>query len=242
MRYQRPVDESRALNEEHRRRWLARAVRDRLRRHRRGLIELFLGVLVPLCGMALLARWVVHPQPPWWDLAILEWIHSFATPERDQLAVFITDLGTFAGVTPITIALVLYLLFRRRIAQTLFVLLSMVGSWLLNDAAKAFYGRERPALWNSAARQMWFGFPSGHAMASMALGTAVTILAWRTPARWVVLALSAVFVLAVSASRLYLGVHYPSDVLAGWCASLAWVIGLRMLILPRAHRSPRTPG
>jgi membrane-associated phospholipid phosphatase len=189
-------------------------LRERVRRHRRGLIELFLGVLVPLCGLALLARWVVHPQPPPWDLAILEWIHSHATPERDRIAEWVTDLGTWLGVVPITIFLVVYLLLRRRSAQALFVLLAMVGSWLLNDAAKAFYGRERPALWNSATRMMWFGF----------------------------LALSVLFVLVVSGSRLYLGVHYPSDVMAAWLASLAWVVGLRLVLLPRAHRSPRTPG
>ena len=192
--------------------------------------------------MALLARWVVHPQPPWWDRAILEWIHGHATPARDRMAEWITDLGTTLGVVPITSALVLYLLARRRSAQALFVLLSMVGAWLLNDAAKAFYGRERPALWNSATRQMWFGFPSGHAMSSMALGTVLTILAWNTRFRWLVLALSVVFVVAVSASRLYLGVHYPSDVFAAWLASLAWVLGLRLVLLPRAHRSHRTPG
>jgi len=140
------------------------------------------------------------------------------------------------------VVLVLYLLLHRKSAQSLFVLLSMVGSWALNDAAKAFYGRERPALWNSATRTMWFGFPSGHAMSSMALGTVLTILTWRSPARWPVLAFSVLFVLAVSGSRLYLGVHYPSDVLAAWLASLAWVIGLRLMLLPRAHRSPRTPG
>jgi undecaprenyl-diphosphatase len=236
------VDESRSIAAERGVRGTVERLRERLKRHRRGLLELFLGVLVPLCGMALLARWVVHPQPPWWDTAILEWIHGHATAERDRVAEWITDLGTTLGVVPVTSALVLYLLARRRSAQALFVLLSMVGAWLLNDAAKAFYGRERPALWNSATRQMWFGFPSGHAMSSMALGTVLTILAWHTRARWLVLALSMLFVLAVSGSRLYLGVHYPSDVLAAWLASLAWVLGLRLVLLPRAHRSHRTRG
>ncbi|HET6983486.1 MAG TPA: phosphatase PAP2 family protein, partial [Myxococcaceae bacterium] len=206
------MDESRSVAAERGVRGTIERLRERLTRHRRGLLELFLGVLVPLCGMALLARWVVHPQPPWWDTAILEWIHGHATPQRDRMAEWITDLGTTLGVVPITSALVLYLLARRRSAQALFVLLSMVGAWLLNDAAKAFYGRERPALWNSATRQMWFGFPSGHAMSSMALGTVLTVLAWRTRWRWPVFALSIVFVLVVGASRLYLGVHYPSDV------------------------------
>ena len=79
-------------------------------------------------------------------------------------------------------------------------------------------------------------------MSSMALGTVLTILAWRTPARWLVFSSSVLLVLAVSASRLYLGVHYPSDVVAAWLASLAWVLGLRLVLLPRAHRSPRTRG
>jgi undecaprenyl-diphosphatase len=217
-------------------------LRERARRHRRGLVELFLGVLVPLCGLALLARWVVHPQPPWWDLAVLEWIHSYATPERDRVAVWITDLGTWMGIVPFTVLLILALLRRRKSAQALFVFLSMAGQGLLDQAAKGFYGRERPALWNSATRTMWFGFPSGHAMASMALGAVLTALTWHTRLRWPVLAFSVLFVLAVSGSRLYLGVHYPSDVLAAWLASLAWVVGLRLLLLPRAHRSPRTRG
>jgi membrane-associated phospholipid phosphatase len=236
------VDDPRSIAAERGVRGTVERLRERLRRHRRGLLELFVGVLVPLCALALLARWVVHPQPPPWDTAILQWIHSHATPERDRVMEWITDLGTSGAVVPITIALLVYLLVRRRSGQALFVLLSMVGSWVLNDAAKAFYGRERPALWNSAARTMWFGFPSGHAMASMALGTVLTVLAWRTRVRWPVLAGSVLFVLAVSVSRLYLGVHYPSDVVAAWLASLAWVLGLRLVLLPRAHRSPRTRG
>ena len=201
-----------------------------------------MGVLIPLCALALLARWVVHPQPPAWDVAVLRFIHLHASPWLDRVVVPITDLGTWRAVVPISVALLGYFLVRRRIEKSSFVLLSMVGAWILNDAAKGFYGRERPALWSSAAPAMYFGFPSGHAMASMALGTVLTVLAWRTRARSAVLSISALFVVAVSASRLYLGVHYPSDVLAAWLASLAWVLGLRLLLFSRAHRSPRTPG
>ncbi len=236
------MDESRSVAAERGVRGTVERLRERVQRHRRGLVELFLGVLVPLCGLALLARLVVHPEPPAWDLAVLAWIHSHASPGRDQVVSWVTELGTWRGVVPITSALVIYFVLKRRSGQALFVLLSMVGAWLLDDAAKAFYGRERPALWNSATKQMWFSFPSGHAMSSMALGTVLTILAWRTPARWPVLAGSVLFVLAVSGSRLYLGVHFPSDVVAAWLASLAWVLGLRLVLLPRAHRSPRTRG
>ena len=203
---------------------------------RRGLVELLLGVMIPLCALAILARRVVHPQPPWWDLAILSWIHAHASPAADWWMVCVTQLGVWGGVVPLSVLVVIGLLARRRPLAALFVTLSMLGTWALNDAAKAFYGRGRPALWDSPAPEQWFSFPSGHAMASMALGTAVTVLAWPTRARWPVALISAVFVLSVSLSRLYLGVHYPSDVLGAWLASLAWVLGLRQLLLARERR------
>ena len=175
-------------------------------------------------------------------MELLERIHRHASPERDRIASWVTGLGTWYGVVPGSILVAAWLLARRRAVQALFFTLAMAGTGLLDDAAKAFYGRERPALWASTESTHWFGFPSGHAMGSMALGTALTVLAWPTRARWPVALLSALFVVLVSFSRLYLGVHYPSDVLGAWLASLAWVLGLRQLLVARAHRSPRTPG
>jgi membrane-associated phospholipid phosphatase len=217
-------------------------MKERLWPHRAHVLELFVGVLVPLCALAVLARLVIHPRPPWWDVAVLEWIHAHATPERDRVAAWVTVLGNWHGVVPCSIVVAAWLLARRRGVQALFFTLAMAGTGLLNHAAKAFYGRERPALWVSIAPESWFGFPSGHAMGSMALGTALSVLAWPTRARWPVAMLSALFVVVVSLSRLYLGVHYPSDVLGAWLASVAWVLGLRQLLLARAHRSPRRPG
>lgn len=175
-------------------------------------------------------------------MELLERIHRHASAERDRIASWVTGLGTWYGVVPGSILVAAWLLARRRAVQALFFTLAMAGTGLLDHAAKAFYGRERPALWASTESTDWFGFPSGHAMGSMALGTALTVLAWPTRARWPVALLSALFVVLVSFSRLYLGVHYPSDVLGAWLASLAWVLGLRQLLLARAHRSPRTPG
>jgi undecaprenyl-diphosphatase len=83
-----------------------------------------------------------------------------------------------------------------------------------------------------------FSFPSGHAMQSMAVGAALVILLWETRWRYVALLLSASFVLAVGLSRIYLGVHYPSDILAGWAASVAWVVGLRSVMMNRGRVRP----
>ena len=204
--------------------------------NRRPLLELFLGVLVPLCLFALLAREVVHQAPPPWDVAVLTWIHAHASPAADRVMIFASEIGTAYGLVPFSILFALWLLRRRDAAGFGFFTLSMLGTWALNVATKQLFGRERPALWPSPAPEQSFSFPSGHAMGSMSLAAALGVLAWRTPYRWPVVAGGAAFTLLVSGSRLYLGVHYPTDVLGAWLASLAWVLGVRQILLARAHR------
>jgi undecaprenyl-diphosphatase len=150
----------------------------------------------------------------------------------------ISDVGAWFGVAPFSVLFLGWLLWKRRPRSALFFVLSMMGAWGLEHAGKAVFARHRPSLWISSAPERWFGFPSGHALAATALATALTVLAWPTRLRWWVAAGSACFVLLVSAARLYLGVHYPSDVLAGWLASLAWVLTLRRLLLPDRRTIP----
>jgi len=204
--------------------------------NRRPLLELFLGVFVPLCLFAILAREVVHRQPLPWDVAVLEWIHARASPGADRVMIFASKIGTWYGLVPFSVLFALWLLWRRDVERFSFFVLSMLGTWVLNLATKQLFGRERPALWPSPAPEQSFSFPSGHAMGSMSLSAALGVLAWRTRYRWPVVLGGAAFTLLVSGSRLYLGVHYPTDVLGAWLASLAWVLGLRQILLPRAHR------
>jgi undecaprenyl-diphosphatase len=117
-----------------------------------------------------------------------------------------------------------------------FFFLSVVGAGCLNLLAKLAFGRTRPDLWVSIAPEADYSFPSGHAMATMAMGAAVICLAWPTRQRWVVVALAVPFVIGIGLSRLYLGVHFPSDILGGWCASVAWVSGLNWIRLAHEKR------
>lgn len=112
---------------------------------------------------------------------------------------------------------------------------SFVGSALLNMGSKHFFQRQRPSLWESIAPESTFSFPSGHAMGSMTLAVTLVLLAWNTRWRWPVLLLAPAFSLLVSVSRVYLGVHYPSDILAGWCAALVWVVGCYLVMFSRRH-------
>ena len=99
----------------------------------------------------------------------------------------------------------------------------------MDGIAKIFFGRVRPALWTSILPETTFSFPSGHSMISASLAFALVVLLWRTRWRYPALICAVPAVFLVGLSRLYLGVHYPSDVLGGWCAGLIWSSGVFFL-------------
>lgn len=201
--------------------------------HRLRLIILFAGVLIPLWIFGELADEVLERQHFGFDVPILLFLHNHATPLLDQIMLFFSLIGYRFGVVPVDVLVFLFLLQRRRWGDVLFWGIAIGGAALLNLAAKQSFGRVRPDLWLSIAPETTFSFPSGHAMGSMALAAAVVVLTWPTRWRWLALILGILFVLLVGVSRMYLGVHYPSDILAGWAASLAWVIGVSLVLYGR---------
>ena len=204
------------------------------------LLLLFAGVLGPLWLFAELADEVHGLEEIVFDDALLHWFNALAGPRLDSFFLVVTRIGYEYGVVPLAVLLPLVLLVRRHRREAVFAAVACGGSALLNMAAKHTFQRPRPALWESLAPESTFSFPSGHAMGSMTLAAVLVLLAWRTRWRWPVLAAAVAFVGLVGISRLYLGVHYPSDVLAGWAAGLAWVAG-SYLVLFRIRR-PRRAG
>jgi membrane-associated phospholipid phosphatase len=193
------------------------------------VLLLFVGVFAPLAIFAALADDVVERGNFWWDESVLRWLHRHASPGIDSAMVFVSQLGMWWGLVPFDLGVAAFLLGRRQWTRGLFFILAVGGAGLLNVLTKQFFGRERPALWLSIAPAQSFSFPSGHAMGSSAAVAASAVLVWRTRARWPVIVLGTGWVLLVSTSRAYLGVHYPSDLVAAWLASLAWVCGLAWL-------------
>ena len=163
--------------------------------------------------------------------------HALSSPTLDRFFVVVSALGYQWGVVPADIALTLGLLVARRWREATFAGVSLGGSALLNMATKQFFQRDRPALWESIAPEHTFSFPSGHAMGSATLAMVVVLLCWHTRFRWPAVVLAALFALTVGASRIYLGVHYPSDILGGWAAGIAWVSGV-YLVLYRIRERP----
>jgi membrane-associated phospholipid phosphatase len=208
-----------------------------LRRHSWRLVLVFIGLWLPLWGFSELADEIHDREIIPFDEPVLQFMRGLASDGFDRAFVWISHAGYSHGVVPFDIAFVLALALLRFRREATFAAVALGGSGLLNLAAKHVFARERPALWDSIAPEATYSFPSGHAMGSATLACVLVLLAWRTRWRWPVFVVAAVFTLAVGLSRVYLGVHYPSDILAGWAAAAAWTAAV-FLIVFRWRRRP----
>lgn len=192
------------------------------------LVVLFLGILIPLYVFGELAEDVLMQETLSFDRPILLFLHSQSTPALDRIMLAITALGYLFGVVPLDVGIFLWFVWRRRWQDAGFWSIATGGAALLNLIAKSLFGRVRPDIWLSLSPETSFSFPSGHAMGSMALVAALIVLVWPTRWRNATILIGGLFVILVGVSRSYLGVHYPSDILAGWTASAAWVSGVSL--------------
>lgn len=206
-----------------------------LRKYGRRLLLLFGGLLLPLWGFGELVDELGDRKPFELDEPILHLVHGMSHAGFDQAFLLFSALGYQWGVVPFDIVLVLVLALKRRAREGLFAGLAVGGSALLNMAAKHTFARTRPSLWESISPETTFSFPSGHAMGSMTLAWVCMLLAWRTRWRWPVTIVALVFTVLVGLSRIYLGVHFPSDILAGWAAASVWVASCFFLVFRHQH-------
>ena len=178
-------------------------------------------------AFAELADGVVEGESRRFDRAVLLWIHTHSPGWLDGPMRLVTALGYYQVVLPLLVAVVLVFYLKGwRLSATL-LLVSTVGSALLTTVLKGVFERARPELFNSGYAASFYSFPSGHATVAVGFYGALTlILAYRLRgfARWAVVVVGVSLVLLIGFSRLYLGVHYPTDVLAGFLAAPLWLI------------------
>jgi undecaprenyl-diphosphatase len=175
------------------------------------------------------------------DRPVMLWLQSRHSPRNTRIVRAVTELGGVTAVPLFALATSAYLVSvrgSRRPAALLTV--SLVGSTVINSVLKALYRRGRPTFFTHIVEEKSYSFPSGHAMASAALAGCACVLAWPTAWRYPVIVGSAGYVPAIGVTRMYLGVHFPSDILAGWCVSLAWVgeVATIMWLMDRLDDSP----
>ena len=175
------------------------------------------------------------------DGAIRSWVHQFASTGMTSAMHAISLMGYEILLVEVAIAFMVFAKLRWKRAA-LWLAIAMIGSVLLDLALKYAYHRVRPeAFFGSPAR--YYSFPSGHALSSLCFyGVMAGLLSARTKSLWLrvgIWVIATALVLAIGISRIYLGVHYPSDVLAGYLAATVWVGAVIVFDHVRKVRSSR---
>jgi len=193
-------------------------------KHRKWL--LLFSVLLPLYGFGWLAEAVWNRGGLDWDTPALRVLHRYDSPHLDTLLLFVTQSGDIRMVLFFTVVGAVLLLLWKRQRDERFLAHCGIGAAVIIFAVKALFSRVRGHFWESLPPQIDLGSPSAHSMGTFALALAVVVIAWRTRWRWSVILLCGLYAVSVALSRVYLGAHQASDVLAAWTLSLAWVSGL----------------
>lgn len=205
--------------------------------------------LLPLVWLGLLlAGWalgsVVADSPPSFDGALVRDLHGASHGALTSVMRALTWLGSPLVLNIVFAVAFLGLAFARSWRNLLFLVLASPGTVLLVQIIKASVDRTRPSAVHltSGTGPSW---PSGHASSSAALYGALLLIALGTPAlagRWarrVAVSAVAVVLVGIGASRVYLGVHYPTDVLAAWVIVAVWLTVLMRTVGPHRHGSDR---
>ncbi len=145
-----------------------------------------------------------------------------------QVMVDLTALGGGTVLTLVAVFVTLYLAARRKVALAVFVLSSIAAGGVLTAVLKTLFARARPDIVPHLVEVSSASFPSGHAMNSaMVYLTGAALLASAEPSRRVrifLVSAALALTLAIGFSRVFLGVHFPTDVLGGWAIGIAWAV------------------
>ena len=160
------------------------------------------------------------------DIAILQSIYERHTPLLNQIMTGITFLGNGSTLIFISCLVMIFLLVSRKFASAFTLVIVTSGGIGLNVWLKNIFSRVRPALWERIVDATSFSFPSGHAMVSLVVYGFIGYLLIANFRSWssVILFFTTLLILAIGFSRLYLGVHWPTDIIAGYAAGLVWLI------------------
>jgi membrane-associated phospholipid phosphatase/uncharacterized membrane protein YkvA (DUF1232 family) len=204
---------------------------------RRWWLVLLLGVAAPLALFAVLAEDVAEHDIFAWDTSILHFMERHQAPGLTTVMRLITDSGSTAAIVLMVLGAAALLLVARLRWHAVFLVVAVAATVSLNGVMKAAFARPRPEVFPHLVLVRTWSFPSGHSMSAMGFAVALAVVAWPTRWRWPVTVIGALWALAVGVSRVYLGVHYPSDVVAGWALAVGtvcvvWLLFWRPLLGP----------
>lgn len=180
------------------------------------------------------------------DLAVLEWFRSsgdladpWGPPWFEEAAREVTALGSYTVILMVALIAAGILAIYRHFLGVIFLFVAIAGGSLVSTVLKLLFERARPDVVEHMDQTFTYSFPSGHALISAMAYLTLAAIAARfvktRAARRYLMTCAALLTLMVGTSRVYLGVHWPSDVFAGWCLGSAWA-GISWLV---AHRLSR---
>jgi membrane-associated phospholipid phosphatase len=183
------------------------------------------------------------------DRVVEAGMQSMRQPAVTTLLTTITRIGGFAGMAPLALVVAAILFIHQERASAVFIIVTVAGGELLNLGLKTIFARTRPDLALAIYRATGYSYPSGHAMGSFITFGAISYIVLRQPWIWrlksAVLAFAATMVILISLSRIYLGVHWTSDILGAWSASTVWlasaIVAFEMLLRLRERRRGAAP-
>ncbi len=162
-----------------------------------------------------------------YELDFLQMLHRTVPANWEPWMQAITMLGSLEVLGGFVLAISLTLAWHRRWKSVRLVVVSGLFTLVLRQGLKHFFQRARPELW-TALPDVSYSFPSGHALGSVIIyGVMIYLISQSYPRwRWILWGLYSVLVAVIGFSRLYLGLHWPSDVLGGWAVGVLALFGL----------------
>lgn len=214
-----------------------RRLTDELKKHKSEYVLFIISLIIPgiICLFALnafleMAEALQGDQLVRFDDVVMGYVHGYRSDQLTQVVTFITDLGDVGAYVIIipAIAVLLYYRGHHRWKLSLQATIVLVSAFLLNVAIKHLISRPRPLEDLRLVIAHSYSFPSGHSMSAIAFYGFLIYLTYKyvlnLPLKIFLIVIQALLILSIGISRVYLGVHFPTDVVAGFIAGIVWLI------------------
>jgi undecaprenyl-diphosphatase len=192
-----------------------------------------LAAAVALALFVVLGYQVRSGDPTAWDLTGRAWVRSLETPELSAVMWGASVYGAPLRLSPLGLVAAAAFLLRGWRRGALLVVVTLAGAWLLDTGLKTLFARARPdAFFDYYPAPRSFSFPSGHALFAVCFfGGVAVLLSHRLQSRlaWILVwAVALALIILIGVSRIYLGVHYPTDVIGGFAVGIVWVASVAL--------------
>lgn len=207
--------------------WIKQAVCEYLNRHKLLIFAIIFAIIFPLYLFAMISDQVIEKEISVFDNVVYNFISKFISKDITDLMKFITFLGS--NLFLICVAVLILIVLWRNKKYSFYgymIALNLLLSSLLNETIKLFFQRPRPDILR-LIEISGYSFPSGHSMIVLSFYGFIIFLClkhFKHRLKYYLSALLAIMVLAIGVSRIYLGVHFASDVIAGFLVGFAWLV------------------